>query len=77
MRFLQGVLLLAIVVVVVAFALQNNELLSVELFAWAAKAPISVVVAVAYALGMLTGWTVLAFARRSLRDVVAGSKVDA
>ncbi len=77
MRFLQAVLLLAIIAVVVAFGLQNNEMLTVELFAWAAKAPISVVVAIAYALGMLTGWTVLAFVRRSIRNVVAERRVEA
>lgn len=76
MRFLQGVLLLAILGVVVAFGLQTNELMTVELFGWASKAPISVIVAVAYALGMLTGWTVLAFVRKSIR-VVTERKVQA
>ena len=69
MKFLQGVLLLAMLGVVIAFGLQNNELLTVRLLAWVAQAPISVVVAIAYVLGMFTGWTVLAFLRRSLRTI--------
>ncbi len=69
MKFLQGVLLMAMLGVVIAFALQNNELLAVRLFAWSARAPISVVVGATYVLGMFTGWTVLAILRKSLRKV--------
>ena len=70
MRFIQGVLLLIFLGAVAIFAFQNNQTYEVEFLKWK-TVPISIalVSVAAYLLGMLSGWTVVAFVRRSIRKV--------
>jgi hypothetical protein len=70
MRFIQGVLLLIFLGAVGIFAFQNNALHEVYFLKWK-TIPISIALIslAAYFLGMLSGWTVVAFVRRSIRKV--------
>ena len=69
MKFLQGALLLIFLGATLIFAVQNMAPVEVHFLNWVIRAPISLVVIVIYLLGMLSGWTVLSFVRRSIRRV--------
>jgi putative membrane protein len=69
MRFLQAVLLLTFLGAVLVFAVQNMQAVTLQFLHWRLDAPIALLVGVIYLLGMLSGWTVVAFVGRSLRIV--------
>jgi putative membrane protein len=66
MRIFYLVLLILLVGVTVIFALQNLQTITVSFFNWSVTLPIAVVVGGAYALGMASGGSVLAFLRWTL-----------
>lgn len=69
MRFIQGVLLLIFLGAVGLFAVQNTEAINVAFWTWKTTTPVALLAIAAYLLGMVSGWTVVAFVRRSLRKV--------
>ena len=69
MRFIQAVLLLAFLGVVGLFAVQNTEAITVDFWTWKVTGPVALLAIAAYLLGMVSGWTVVAFVSRSLRRV--------
>jgi uncharacterized integral membrane protein len=69
MRFIQAVLFLIFLGAVGLFALQNTETLAVNFGTWRLEGPVALLTLAVYLLGMLSGWTVVAFVRRSLRRV--------
>ena len=69
MRFFSFLFLLIILIVVAAFALQNNESIPVQFFNWGITASFAAVVGIAYLLGMLSGWSVVGAVRRSVSRV--------
>ncbi len=66
MRFIYLALLILFAGVTVLFALQNLETITVSFLNWSVTLPIAVVVIGAYALGMASGGSVLAFLRWTL-----------
>jgi uncharacterized integral membrane protein len=69
MRFIQAVLFLAFLLAVGLFAFQNTDTITVRFWTWQATGPVALVIVAVYVLGMLSGWTVVGFVRRSLRRV--------
>jgi len=69
MRFIQAVMFLAFLGVVGVFAVQNMKAVTVSFWSWSFTGPVAFLTIAAYFLGMLSGWTVVAFVRRSLRQV--------
>ncbi len=69
MRFIQAVLLLAFLLAVGLFAFQNTNTITVRFWNWQATGSVALVIVAVYVLGMLSGWTVVGFVRRSLRRV--------
>ena len=69
MRFIQAVLLLAFLGAILIFAWQNNQTVTISFLKWGITAPNALVIIVVYLLGMLTGWTVVAYLQRSIRQV--------
>jgi hypothetical protein len=65
MRWIYLVLLLAIVTVIVAFIIENNEDTPFKLFNKSIHASLSWVVIAVYFLGMWTGGTVVGFIKRA------------
>ena len=51
------------------FAVQNKEVITVGFWDWKINGSVALLAIGAYVLGMLSGWTVVAFVRRSLRKV--------
>lgn len=69
MRTILGFLLLVFLGAVTVFAVQNRGPVLVQFLSWKTEQPIALVVVAVYLLGMLSGWNVVAFVRRSLRSV--------
>lgn len=69
MRIIQAILFLAFLGAVGLFAVQNTGTVTVAFWTWKLAAPVALVIVAVYLLGMLSGWTVVAFVRRSLRRV--------
>jgi lipopolysaccharide assembly protein A len=68
-RILQAILFLAFLGAVGLFAVQNTRTITVDFWKWELTGPVAIVIVAVYLLGMLSGWTVVAFVRRSLRKV--------
>ncbi|QEH37300.1 hypothetical protein OJF2_58900 [Aquisphaera giovannonii] len=69
MRFLQAILLLAFLGAIGLFAVQNTDPITVSFWTWKTTGPVALLAIVVYLLGMLSGWTVVSFFSRSLREV--------
>lgn len=74
MRFLIGILLLAFLGAVGLFALQNTKPVTVTFANWTLTAPVAFVAVLIYLLGMVSGWSVVAFVRRSINRVSVESR---
>jgi putative membrane protein len=74
MRTILGVILLAFLAAIGLFALQNMQTVSVRFANWTLTAPVAFLAVVVYLLGMVSGWTVLSFLRRSFNRVTAESR---
>ena len=69
MRYLQAIVFLAFLAAVGIFAAQNTSLITVRFLNWSVSQPVAILTVLVYVLGMLSGWTVVAFMRRSIREV--------
>jgi uncharacterized integral membrane protein len=70
MRLLQAILLLIFLSVLAIFCFENKAMLSLRFLRWNLPSlPTSLVLVGTYLLGMISGWTVVGFVRRSLRNV--------
>ncbi len=69
MRYIQAVIFLIFLSAIGIFALQNNDVITVRFLRWNLSEPVAFVTVVVYFLGMLSGWTVVAFSRGSFRRV--------
>ncbi len=69
MRFIQAVVFLAFLVAVGVFAVQNTDVVTVNFWTWRQSGPVALLTIAVYVLGMLSGWAVVGFVRRSLRQV--------
>jgi putative membrane protein len=69
MRFVQAILFLVFLTAVGLFAVQNTQVITVRFLEWSIETPLALMTVVVYAIGMLTGWTVVAFVTQSIRRV--------
>jgi lipopolysaccharide assembly protein A len=69
MRLLCFLFLVAFVGAVVAFAMQNQQEITLTFFKWNMTLSVAIVAGGAFLLGMLSGWSVVGMLRRSLRRV--------
>ncbi|MFL5240629.1 MAG: LapA family protein [Gemmataceae bacterium] len=69
MRLFYFLVLLAIVAVLAIFAFQNDEKVTLHFFDRSVSTPMSFLIGCVYLLGMLSGWTVVGFLKRSLQLV--------
>jgi uncharacterized membrane protein YciS (DUF1049 family) len=69
MRAFYFLVLLAIAVAVGLFAWQNHEDITLRYLDRGITAPLSLLIGAIYLLGMVSGWTVVGFVRRSLQRV--------
>jgi uncharacterized integral membrane protein len=76
MRLVYLALLLVIASAVVVFAVQNNAEVRLDFLNWGLNLPLSVLIGAVYVLGMVSGWTVVGFIRRSLQRVTERRRKD-
>ena len=69
MRFVQAVVFLVFLGAVAFFAVQNMQVVTVQFMNWSVSAPVALTILSVYVLGMLSGWTVVAFVGRSIRRI--------
>jgi uncharacterized integral membrane protein len=70
MRALYISVLVVIVAALAIFAYQNDENITLYYFRRSISLPMSLLVLAVYVLGMLSGWTVVGFLRRSWRHAM-------
>jgi lipopolysaccharide assembly protein A len=71
MRVVQAIILLAFLGAVGLFAVQNTEAITLTFWTWKMSGSVALLAIGAYLLGMVSGWTVVSFVRRSLHRVSA------
>ena len=69
MRYIQAVIFLIFLAAIGVFAVQNSDVITVSFLTWKLSQPVALLTVVVYFLGMLSGWTVEAFVRRSFRRI--------
>jgi lipopolysaccharide assembly protein A len=74
MRVICLVILLIMLAAVVVFAAQNNEAVTLRYLDRSVSTTLPLLIAAVYLLGMLSGWTVVGFLKRSLRRVTERDK---
>lgn len=71
MRILCFLFLIALAGVVAAFAYENQQDVTLKFLQWSWTVNVPLVLGATYALGMLSGWSVVGLLRRSLRRATA------
>jgi uncharacterized integral membrane protein len=71
MRYVLAGILLPFLGAVGVFAVQNTQTVTARFLNWSLTAPLALMAVAIYLLGMLSGWTVVGFLRRSIRSVTA------
>jgi uncharacterized integral membrane protein len=70
MRFIYFLILLILVAAVGIFAYQNHEGIQLDFLTYKLPTiPVSLLIGGAYVLGMLSGWSVVGFLRRSIHEI--------
>jgi len=69
MRFFYFIILLTLLGAIGIFAWQNQETITLLYLDRSVACPLALLIGIVYGLGMLSGWTVVGFLRRSLRRV--------
>lgn len=70
MKAIQAILLLLFLGAIGVFAVQNTGGITVRFLEYGMTSSLALVVVAVYLLGMLTGWVVVAFLTRSVRQVM-------
>lgn len=73
MRTLYWALVVVFALIVLAFALQNLESVTISFFGFSVTAPLAATIAVIYVFGMFSGGSVVSFLRHSLHKATATS----
>ncbi|HEV3302261.1 MAG TPA: lipopolysaccharide assembly protein LapA domain-containing protein [Planctomycetaceae bacterium] len=69
MRILYGFILLVLLAAIGVFALQNRGDVTLNYLDRTLTTSLAILIGATYLLGMITGWTVLGFLRRSIHRV--------
>ncbi len=69
MRALAALFLIGVIGLAVVLCVQNDEGITLTLFAWSLVTPLWVLAAVGYVLGMFSGWAIAGFLKRSWQRV--------
>jgi lipopolysaccharide assembly protein A len=69
MRYLTGLLLLVFLVAILLFALQNQRTVEMHFLNNTITLPLAAISVASYILGMLSGWSMLRYFRRSVQRV--------
>jgi uncharacterized integral membrane protein len=68
MRWLYLIVIVAFVAAIVIFAVQNREIVNMSFLGFNLRSPLALVAAIVYVLGAITGGSLLALLRKSIRE---------
>ncbi len=68
MRWVYLTVIILFAAVIVIFGIQNLELVTMSFLGFSVRAPLAILAAIVYVLGAVTGGTVFALLRRSVRE---------
>jgi lipopolysaccharide assembly protein A len=66
MRWVHSIIVALFVAIMIIFAIENREVVTTEFLGFSIRAPLALVAAGFYALGAITGGSLLALLRRSM-----------
>lgn len=69
MRIINTALLLIFFVILLVFCLQNLTTVDLKFLSWGVTVPMPLLIVGVYLFGMLSGWGVVSFLRKSIRGV--------
>lgn len=69
MRVIHAAVLLILAIGLAVFCVQNFETVSVKFLGWGLSLPLPVLAVLIYLMGMVSGWAVLSYLRRSWQDL--------
>ncbi len=69
MRMIYFLILLFFLAAIGVFALQNQETITLQYLGRSVSCPPSLLIAIVYLLGMVSGWTLIGLIQRSFRRV--------
>jgi lipopolysaccharide assembly protein A len=72
MRWVYLVVVVVFVLAILIFIIQNRELVTMSFLGFGVRAPLAIVAAVVYVLGAITGGSLYALLRKSLRESPLG-----
>ena len=67
MRWVYLIVIIVFVAAIVLFAIQNRELVTMSFLGFSVRAPLAVLAVIVYVLGAITGGSLFAVLRRSVR----------
>jgi putative membrane protein len=76
MRWVYLTVIVLFVAAIVIFGIQNRELVTMSFLGFSVRAPLAVLAAIVYVLGAVTGGTLFALLRRSVRASKANPLAD-
>ena len=68
MRWVYLVIVIVFVAAIVIFAVQNREMVTISFLGFSLRAPLAVLTAIVYVLGAITGGSLFALLRKSVRE---------
>jgi putative membrane protein len=68
MRWLYLIVIIVFVTAIVIFSAQNLEMITISFLGLSLRAPLALLVVVVYVLGAITGGSLFALLRRSIRE---------
>jgi uncharacterized integral membrane protein len=74
MRLVYFLILLIVLAALILFAVQNNETVTLQYLNQTISCSLPVLIVVVYVLGMVSGWTVVGFLKRSIQRVTERRK---
>lgn len=72
MRVINAIILILFLAAIGVFCVQNTGTVSLEFLKYGTDLPLPGLVLIAYAMGMVSGWAVLSYLRRSVRQLTEG-----
>jgi lipopolysaccharide assembly protein A len=74
MRIIYAAILLVLVAAAAVFCVQNLGSVTIRYLGWQAMIPLPLLVILVHLLGMISGWGVLSFLRRTIRVATEAKK---
>jgi putative membrane protein len=76
MRWVYLIIIVVFVAAIVIFVIQNGEMVTISFLGFSLRAPLAILAAIVYVLGAITGGSLFALLRKSVRESRARGPAD-